>query len=155
MNRARQNPTGEGVWLATSDEPDIAGGRDLFNVDTELLKEEFSQIASKPPASPDCRLFEAAVSHSNQLILDDDQHHDGQFERIAASGFVYTHARGNVFSAALSALNAHAAFNIDWANDPAEDPDDGMLDGRGHRKAVMSLDGAYTNVGLALVPAQQ
>ena len=155
MNRARQNPESEGVWLATSDEPDIKDGREFFGVDTELLKEEFSLIAPKPPAAPDCRLFEAAVSHSNQLILDDDQHHDDQFVRIDASGFIYTHARGNVFSKAKSALNAHAAFNIDWANDPAEDPDDGMLDGRGHRKAVMSLDGAYTNVGLALVPAAE
>ena len=151
MNRARQNPAVEGSWLATSDDPDIADGREFFNVDTELLTEEFSLIEPKPPAAPDCRLFEAAVSQSNHMIDMDEQTHDGQFERIVTSGFVYTHARGNVFSAAQSALNAHAAFNIDWANDPAEDPDDGMLDGRGHRKAVMSLDGAYTNVGLALV----
>ena len=35
------------------------------------------------------------------------------------------------------------------------DAPDGMLDTRGHRKAVMSMDGAFTKVGLALVPSDR
>jgi hypothetical protein len=55
-------------------------------------------------------------------------------------------ARGNVYAYAASALNAHAAWNIDWGGN-----DGGMQESRGHRKAVMALDGEYTNVGLAAV----
>ncbi|MBW2683973.1 MAG: hypothetical protein JRC69_10515, partial [Deltaproteobacteria bacterium] len=33
MNRARSNPTREGVWLAGSTDPNVARGRDYFGVD--------------------------------------------------------------------------------------------------------------------------
>jgi hypothetical protein len=56
--------------------------------------------------------------------------------------------RGNVFSYADSALYAHAGFNIDWGGSDGT----GMQNGRGHRLAIMSIDGDYTNVGLAAVP---
>jgi hypothetical protein len=36
MNRARQNPAAEGVWPATSNEPDVAGGRTFFQVNLTL-----------------------------------------------------------------------------------------------------------------------
>jgi hypothetical protein len=146
MNRARANPTQEGVWLATSTDPEVAGGRDYFGVNTALLQGEFASYAAKPPAAFDVRLYNAAKSHSEALIARDDQDHIGQVEAVIASGFPCTFWRGNVFSYASSSLNAHAAWNIDWGYGA-----NGMQDGRGHRKAVMSLDAAYTNVGLALV----
>ena len=61
------------------------------------------------------------------------------------SGFEHAGGRFSVFSYADSALNAHAALNIDWG------PGDGtgMQPGRGHRLAIM---GDYDNVGLAVVP---
>ena len=71
---------------------------------------------------------------------------NNQFDRIDTAGFNYTSARGNVFSFASSSLNGHAAFNIDWGNTA-----DGMQVGRGHRKAIMSVDGDYTNTGIAVV----
>jgi len=150
MNDARANPAAEGVWLATSNESDIANGRNYFNVDVGLLQSEFSGYAAKPPAAFDLRLYNAAKAHSEYLISSNDQDHDGQFQRITDAGFSYTSGRGNVFSYAYSALYAHAAFNIDWGTDNPPDGD-GMQDGRGHRMAIMSVDGAYTNVGIAMV----
>ena len=148
MNRARQNPTAEGIFLATSAEPDVAGGREFFMVNLGLLQSEFAALAPKPPAAFDVRLYNAALAHSQDLIARDAQDHLGQIDRIDAAGFDYTQARLSVFSFAQSALNAHAALNIDWG------PGDGtgMQPGRGHRKAIMSIDGDYTNVGLAAVP---
>jgi hypothetical protein len=146
MNRARSNPTQEGIWLATSSDPQIAGGRVYFGVNLTLLQSEFAGYDAKPPAAFDVRLYNAAKAHSDDLIARDAQDHTGQIERVIASGFPWTYWRGNVFSYASSSLNAHAAWNIDWGYAP-----DGMQSGRGHRKAIMSLDGAYTNVGLALV----
>ncbi len=146
MNRARSNPSREGSWLATDPSYDVAGGREWFNVNTSLLQSEFNAIASTPPAAFDRRLYSAALAHANALIARDDQDHIGQLERVTSSGFNWREYRGNVFSYADNAVNAHAAFNIDWGYGAA-----GMQDGRGHRKAVMSTDGKYTNVGIASV----
>ena len=149
MNRARANPTQEGVWLATMDDPQVDSARDYFAVDLQLLQDEFAGYGVKPPAAFDVRLYNAAQEHSQYLISIDAQNHDGQFDRIDGSGFKYTSARGSVFSYSETALYGHAAFNIDWGY---SSDGSGMQDGRGHRKAIMSIDGNYTNVGIAAVP---
>jgi hypothetical protein len=149
QNRARQDPEAEGVWLATSTEPDIANGRTFFNVNTTQLQHQFAALASAPPAAFDRRLYEAAKAHSiDELIAQpppqNNQTHDGPFERVVTAGFEANGGRGSVFGFADSPLNAHAALNIDWGNGPF-----GMQDPPGHRLAIMEpLD----NVGLALVP---
>ena len=148
MNRARQDPAAEGQWLATETNPAVAAGRSYFQVNTALLQSEFAGYTAKPPAAFDARLYQAAKVHSDDLIARDAQDHEQQFEQITAAGFHFTQGRGNVFSYASSALNAHAAFNIDWG--PGDET--GMQPGRGHRLAIMAIDGAYTNVGLAAVP---
>ena len=66
---------------------------------------------------------------------------------MADAGFAYLSYRGNVFSYTRSGIHGHAGFNIDWGGgDPT-----GMQPGRGHRQAIMSIDGDYTNVGLSVV----
>jgi hypothetical protein len=147
INRARQEPATEGVWLATSTEADIADGRAFFGVDLTLLQSEFAALDAKPPAAFDVRLYNAARAHSEDLIARDAQDHTGQFDLVDTSGFQYTRARGNVFSFADSALNAHAAFNIDWGGSDGT----GMQTGRGHRQAIMAIDGTYSNVGIAAI----
>ena len=145
MNRARTDPGAEGLWLATTSEPDIAWSRNYFGVNTSLLQSEFNSYGAKLPAAFDRRLYEAAINHCQYLASIEGQTHDGQFDRVTQAGFEYTVIRGNVFSHADNALNAHAAFNIDWGN-----VTDGMQSGRPHRQAIMALDGNYTNVGLAV-----
>ncbi len=146
MNRARANPTQEGIWLASSNDPKISSGRTYFGVDIEKLKSEFAVLSVKPPVAFDSRLYAAAFEHSTDLISRDAQDHNQQFERVDAAGFHYSIGRGNVFSYASSGLNAHAAWNIDWGYES-----DGMQTGRGHRLAVMAVDGDYANVGIAAI----
>jgi hypothetical protein len=145
MNRARQDPTDEGLWLATSSHPDIAFGRSYFNVDLDLLEIEFAALEPAPPAAFDRRIYDAARLHAEDLIARDAQDHVGQVAKLNSSGFVHAGARFSVFSYADSPLNAHAALNIDWG------PGDGtgMQPDRGHRMAIML---PYDNVGLAVVP---
>ncbi|MBW2682505.1 MAG: hypothetical protein JRC69_02970, partial [Deltaproteobacteria bacterium] len=145
MNRARSNPTREGVWLAGSTDPNVARGRDYFGVDKNILKNEFAALAVKPPAAFDNRLYAAAYAHSLDLIARDAQDHTHQFDRIRDAGFHFRSGRGSVFSYADSGINAHAAWNIDWGGND----EDGMQNPRGHRMATMSADGNYTNVGIA------
>lgn len=155
MNRARSDPSAEGLWLATTDEPLIANSRDYFDVDIDMLQSEFDSYPVKPPAAFDVRLYNAAKAHSEDLIARDAQDHTGQFDRIEDAGFNFGVARGNVFSYSKSALHAHGGFNIDWGPGPGN-----MQTGRGHRISVMSLDDEYctyadgcfySNVGIAMV----
>lgn len=91
--------------------------------------------------------YNAAKLHSDDLIARDAQDHINQFERVLDAGFFYMQARGNVFSYTKDAVYGHAGFNMDWGYGTG-----GMQDGRGHRMAIMSIDGDYSNVGLAIVP---
>ena len=150
INRARQDPVQEGNWLATLEDEDVRNACQYFHVDLDILKEEFETYEAKPPAAFDIRLYNAAVAHSNDLIARDAQDHEGQFDRVDDAGFHYMRLRGNVFSYGKSIIHSHAAFNIDWGYDDGDGT--GMQPDRGHRQAIMSLDGDYTNVGIAVVP---
>jgi hypothetical protein len=147
MNRARTDPTREGTWLATMNDPDVAGARSFFAVDLVLLQAEFAAIQAKPPAAFDVRLYQAARAHSDYLIANDIQSHTGQLDRVVDAGFAYQSYRGNVFSYTRSGIHGHAGFNIDWGGGDLT----GMQPGRGHRQAIMSIDGDYTHVGLSVV----
>lgn len=149
MNRARANPSAEGAWLATDNDPMIAGGRNWGGVSTTALQNAFNAIAAKPPAAFDVRLYQAARTHNNDLIARQAQDHNNQLQRVQDQGFQYNAYRGNVFSYSYSALNAHAAFNIDWASPSDPTAVNGMQNPAGHRMALMSIDGDYRNVGIA------
>jgi hypothetical protein len=146
-NRARANPAQEGVWLATEDDPDIAAARTLWGVNLTVLQSDFAAIPAKPPAAFDVRLYNAAKAHSDYIISIDTQTHDGQRQLVDASKFKWQSWAGIVFSFADHALYGHAGFNIDWGTGP-----NGMQDPPGHRNAIMSVSGNYTNVGYAVVP---
>ncbi|MBU1168661.1 MAG: hypothetical protein KKD44_03765 [Proteobacteria bacterium] len=146
MNRARSNPEQEGIWLVTMADPDVVNAVNYFGVDLDLLMAEFAAIEAKPPAAFDVRLYNAAKVHSDDLILRDAQDHNDQFTQVTDAGFSFVAIRGNVFSYTKSAVHGHAGFNIDWGVDPT-----GMQPERGHRLAIMSMDGDYSNVGIAMV----
>ncbi|MCU0593347.1 MAG: hypothetical protein MUC57_17990 [Desulfobacterales bacterium] len=147
MNRARSDPAQEGIWLATMDDSDVAAARGYFNVDGMVLQNEFAGYASKPPAAFDVRLYYAAKAHSDYLIAIDGQNHDNQIARIRDSGFNFSQAAGIVFSYSHHTIHGYAGFNIDWGGGT-----DGTQDPPGHRYAIMSVSGNYTNVGFAVVP---
>ena len=150
INRARANPTVEGIWLAATDEPSVVTARDYFNVDLQLLKSEFAALPAKAPAAFDVRLYTAAQAHCQDLIARDAQDHEGQFQRVSDAGFAYMEWRGIVFSYAESPIHAHAGFNIDWGEDFGDGS--GMQPDRGHRTAIMSVDGDYANAGICMIP---
>jgi hypothetical protein len=148
MNEARRDPAAEGVFLATLDDPNVQSALGWFRVDLDVLQAEFAALDAKPPAAFDARLWDAAWQHSLYLIANDAQNHTDQFTRVSQAGFHGSSMRGNVFSYSESALYGHAGFNVDWGGSDGT----GMQTGRGHRKAIMSIDGDYTNAGIAVVP---
>lgn len=151
MNRARTDPTAEGIWLANITDSSVAYARSYFGVDLAILQSAFASLAAKPPAAFDIRLHNASVLHSEALIARDGQDHDGQFDKVYDSGFNCNGGRASVFSYTRSPLHGHAALNIDWGSGTP----DGMQSPPGHRYAIMGVGGGsagLTNVGLALVP---
>lgn len=149
LNRARANPPVEGVWLADSDHPDIAGGRSYFQVDKDQLKSDFAGFPARAPAAFDIRLHGASAAHSADLVARDAQDHNGQIAKVQASGFSCNGGRFSVFAYSRSALHAHAALNIDWGGPVSNG---GVQDPPGHRFAIMGEHSVtLTNVGLALV----
>ena len=76
MNSARANPTQEGIWLATMTDPDVASARNFWGVNLAQLQTEFASYAVKPPAAFDVRLYNAAKTHSLDLIARDAQDHN-------------------------------------------------------------------------------
>lgn len=147
MNRARSNPAQEGIWLATMDNQEVAAARDYFNVDEGVLRSEFAGYAAQPPAAFDARLYNAAKAHSDYLISIDGQNHNNQLDRISSAGFRYSQAAAIVFSYSQHTIHGYAGFNIDWGSGTY-----GTQDPPGHRHAIMSIGGNYTNVGIAVVP---
>ncbi|MDX2109020.1 MAG: carboxypeptidase-like regulatory domain-containing protein [Verrucomicrobiota bacterium] len=155
MNRARVNPAAEGEWLANGADGESTNAMTAFKVNKEVLKAEFNSYPATGPAAFEARIYEASRAHSEYLISTDSQSHDGQLEKLEASGFTFESARVSVFSFAKNPIYAHAAFNIDWGNNA-----DGMQTGRGHRLAIMSLTtnngsivaGDYANVGIVILP---
>lgn len=162
MNRARQDPSAEGAFLTALDDPTVRDAVDnVYEVDLDLMQDEFDAIAPKPPAAFDRRLYAAALAHANLMIAEDSDNPPCgtsglppcQLDRVAPAGFFFVAGglRGNSFGFASSPLLAHAAWNIDWAF-----ADDGMFPGRVHRMGVMSdpdvqTTQVLTNVGLAAV----
>lgn len=145
MNRARSNPTKEGLFLSDAGDAQVASAINFFGVNLSVLQNEFAAIAPTQPAAFDRRVYEGSQTHSLDLIARDAQDHNGQFQKVSDAGFVSNGGRASVFSFSRSALHAHAGFNIDWGNGTA----DGMQVGRGHRAGIMSTG---TNVGIAMTP---
>jgi hypothetical protein len=164
MNRARQDPSAEADFLAGLDDPVVRQAvDDVYQVDLDLMQDEFDAIAPKPPAAFDRRLYTAALGHANLMISEDQDNPPCgtsglppcQLERVAPAGFFFVAGglRGNSFGFADGPILAHAAWNIDWAFSS-----DGMFPGRVHRLGVMSEPGdgttqVLTNVGIAAVEA--
>lgn len=145
-NRARTDPEAEGVWLGGLTAPNILSQYNGFGVDLEKMKSEFAALEPRPPVAFDARIWDASRLHSEFMIEDNRQSHDGQFARVDASDFKKNGGAASVFWRAQDPVHGHAALNVDWGGGTA----DGMQTGRGHRAAIMG-NPIRQNFGLAIV----
>ena len=156
MNHARANPPQEGFFLANLDDPYVLNAISDFNVDLNMMQDEFNAYPAQPPGAFDVRLYNAAYEHSLYMISENRQTYDTQLDKVNASGFKWTRLGLSVYAYAENGIYCHAGFNIDWGNGTG-----GMQDPRGHRMNTMSLQnlgdgtfgpGGLSNVGVAVVP---
>ena len=145
-NRARTDPEAEGVFLGDLTAPNILANYNGFGVDLPKMRSEFAALEPRPPVAFDNRLYEASRLHSEFMITENRQTHDGQFAKVDASGFIKNGGAVSVFWRAQDPVHGHAALNVDWGSGTS----DGMQTGRGHRAAIMG-NPIRQNFGLAIV----
>ena len=166
MNRARQDPAAEGLYLTAlgAADPTVQFAVAYYAVDLDLMQDEFDALVPQPPAAFDRRLYTAALGHAALMIATDkldpvcggEGQPPCQLDRVAPTGFFFRNSglRGNSLGFAPSAEIGHAAWNIDWGPLPDDPP--GMQPGRPHRNGVMDTPDAIatlpmTNTGIAAV----
>jgi hypothetical protein len=148
INRARANPTAEGVRLATTTDPDVVAARNFFGVDLAMLQAEFAALPARPPLALSAPLTVAARTHTDDQYTNAFQGHTSTngntlSQRVNATGYSWTSLGENVFSYAVSVWQGHAGFQIDWGNGGTG----GMQIGRGHRA---NIHGNFREVGIGV-----
>jgi hypothetical protein len=149
INRARANPTAEGLRLANTTHPDILSAIDQYDVDLELMKTEFAALSIRPPLAMNAQLTNAARAHSQYQLNIATQTHTGSGntdpgDRMTAANYPWTTYGESVFTTAVDVFYGHAGFQIDWGINPPS----GMQAGRGHR---MNNHGSFREVGVGVV----
>lgn len=96
-NRARTDPEAEGIWLGSLTAPNILANYNGFGVDLQKMMAEFAALEPRPPIAFDARIWDASRLHSEFMIAENRQTHDGQFAKVDASGFMKNGGAASVF----------------------------------------------------------
>lgn len=153
LNRMRTNPAAELPKLLNSTDPQVQQALAFFQVDRNLLAQQWSTLTPVQPLAWSANLAAAAALHTQAMITNDQQGHQMPGEdppdvRFTSAGYPFTAAGENVYAYAYSAQHCDAAFAIDWGS--GEGTSGGMQDPAGHREQMMN--GAFRDVGLAFMP---
>ena len=149
INRARDNPTNEGIRLAALTDPAILQAYDQYGVNLDMMKSEMAGIPRAWPLAMNAKLLASARGHSSWMLNSGLQEHDqpgGKTiqQRALDQGYVPTFIAENIYNASKSTEFGHAGFEVDWGPGGT----DGMQLERAHR-AIMH--GAYREVGIGIV----
>lgn len=149
INRARMDPTAEGVRLMDTDDPSVQQSYTYWNIDKAKTKTAFAGYQSRPPLAFHPALIQAARLHSADMAANNFQGHVGSNgsqldQRLAAQGYTSQGQYGeNVAAYASSVWFGHCGFNVDWGTENQV-----VL---GHRSNIMNFNGAvYTEIGVGI-----
>jgi hypothetical protein len=153
INRARANPTAEGIRLATTTDPDVRGAYTSFGVNLILMQTQFALIPAEPPYSMNATLLNAARAHSQNMLQNNYQGHTGPDGVLTTRLAGYTSgANGwsigeNVYAYCKSVWYGHAGFEVDWGGTVLTG---GMQSPPGHRQNIHNQDFREVGVGVVL-----
>lgn len=151
VNRARSNPTAEGIRLAATSDADVLAAYNYFNVNLTLMKAEMALFAVTPPLAPNASLTIASRGHSHWMLANALQTHfqtnpvSSPGSRILAAGFNAATFSENLYAHSKNVFYGHAAFEVDWGPGGTG----GMLAGRGHRVNIHNPSFREIGVGIA------
>ncbi|HVX15362.1 MAG TPA: DUF4214 domain-containing protein [Pirellulales bacterium] len=149
MNRMRSDPADELPLLLNSTDPNVIEALSYFQVNTTVLAQQWSALTPAPPLAYNDDLATSALNHSELMNQDDEQSHQlpGEADlltRIDATGYSGVLVGENIYAYAADMFDTHAAFAIDWGNEP-----DGIQNPPGHRDNMM--DASFQDVGFGIV----
>ncbi len=167
INRARADVMAEAWRLRESDDPDVWAATAFYEVDFDLLIEQYEDLADDfgPSAQPLAfheGLTTASRLHSQDMFDNVFQGHsssaspppphqpgDSPAARAGYQGYVFQSISENVYAYAESVWHGHAGFNIDWGTAPGGGSVGGMQDPPGHRLNIH--DPVFREVGIGVV----
>ena len=153
INDARIDPMGNAARYLTSYSPltsniaGVQGAINFFGVNGATLQNQFAGLAPTAPLAWNENLGLAARLHSDAMIAADSQSHQLPGEpdlaaRATASGYTgYSIVGENIYAYSTSAIEAHAAFMIDWGAGGIQSPP-------GHRENIMRTTFREIGVGI-------
>lgn len=157
LNRMRQEPQAELDLLLNANDSNINSALDYFDVDIDVLRQQWATLVPAQPLAWNEDLSESALFHTQQMRDADVQTHQVPAEpgvrdqepdlrqRTVNAGYTPNAALGeNVFAFVKSMLHAHAAYAIDWGPGSS-----GIQDPPGHRVNIMN--DAYREVGISVL----
>jgi hypothetical protein len=152
INRARANPTAEGLRLATTTDSSVLSAYSAFGVNLVLMQAQFVLIPPAPPLSMNATLTTAARAHSQNMLQNNYQGHSGPDGSLTTRLQGYTTgANGwsigeNVYAYSKSVWYGHVGFEVDWGGSVANG---GMQSPPGHRQNIHST--TFREVGIGVV----
>jgi hypothetical protein len=152
INRARADPTAEGIRLALTTDANVLSAYAAFGVNLTLMESQFALIAAAPPLSMNATLMNAARAHSQNMLQNNYQGHSGPDGSLTTRLAGYTSgANGwsigeNVYAYSKSVWFGHAGFEVDWGGSALTG---GMQSPPGHRQNIHNP--AFREVGLGVV----
>jgi hypothetical protein len=152
INRARANPTVEGVRLATTTDSNVLSAYSSFGVNLVLMQSQFALLPPAPPLSMNATLTTAARAHSQNMLQNNYQGHSGPDGSLTTRLQNYTAgANGwsigeNVYAYSKSVWYGHAGFEVDWGGSVTSG---GMQSPPGHRQNIHST--TFREVGIGVV----
>ncbi|MBS0657102.1 MAG: CAP domain-containing protein [Verrucomicrobia bacterium] len=134
MNRARANPTQEGIFLTSQNDQRIQQAITFFQVSLPGVRSAFAALPPQPPLALNPKLTEAVRFAANDQATKNYQGHvssDGSTIVTRAQRAGYTDFMGlgeNTYTRVFSPLFGHCGFNIDWG-----------VPSLGHRINIMNI----------------
>jgi hypothetical protein len=153
INRARANPTAEGLRLATTTDSNVLSAYSSFGVNLVLMQSQFALLPPAPPLSMNATLITAARAHSQNMLQNNYQGHSGPDGSLTTRLQNYTAgANGwsigeNVYAYSKSVWYGHAGFEVDWGGSAASG---GMQSPPGHRQNIHSTTLREVGIGVVL-----
>lgn len=149
INRARANPTEEGIRLMDTQDPRVQGAYQYFKIDPVATKKAFTTYPQRPPLAFHGKLIAAARNHTRDMDQNNFQGHtssngDELGARYAKVGYASMGMYGeNVAAYSESVWHGHCGLNVDWGEENQK-----VL---GHRSNIMNFNNAvYTEIGIGI-----
>ncbi|GMV53618.1 MAG: hypothetical protein D8M52_02525 [Chlorobi bacterium] len=149
INRARANPTAEGIRLMDSADADVQQAYTYWQINKTQTKAAFAAYPSRPPLAFHPALIQSSRLHTADMVTNNFQGHVGSNgsqlnQRLAAQGYTSMGMYGeNVSAYSKSVWYAHCGLNVDWGPENQVE--------LGHRSNIMNFDDpVYIECGIGI-----